>query len=257
MAYTIKNADGTTLVIVPDRKIDQATSSLTLVGKNWAGYGEYLNNNLVKLLTNESGTAPPSNPLTGQLWYDTVLKRLKVFDNQFKVISGSIVDDQPVDTITDKVVGDTYWDRTEELFYVFDGTDWKQVAPEFPSYARESGFRLPNPVQGQYILVDDQDENRDAILIKNFGKLLGFLASDAFYINTSTQFNYITTVTTATVEGLNIMGDIKATGSLHMGKKTITTASDPGKKGEMCYDSSHLYICVENNTWKRVAISSW
>ena len=31
----------------------------------------------------------------------------------------------------------------------------------------------------------------------------------------------------------------------------------PGVKGQIAYTSTHLYICVSNNTWKRVAVSTW
>lgn len=40
-------------------------------------------------------------------------------------------------------------------------------------------------------------------------------------------------------------------------EKTISTASDPGVKGEICWDSSYIYVCVATNTWKRTSISSW
>lgn len=34
-------------------------------------------------------------------------------------------------------------------------------------------------------------------------------------------------------------------------------SSANGIKGEIKYDSDYLYICTANNTWTRVAISSW
>ena len=39
--------------------------------------------------------------------------------------------------------------------------------------------------------------------------------------------------------------------------RTITTASDTGLVGEICWDSGFLYVCVATNTWKKVAISTW
>jgi len=73
MAYTISNTDGTTLVTLGDRTIDRTTTSLTLVGKNYSGYGEFINNNFIKLSANSasSSSSPPRTPLKGQLWYDT------------------------------------------------------------------------------------------------------------------------------------------------------------------------------------------
>lgn len=35
------------------------------------------------------------------------------------------------------------------------------------------------------------------------------------------------------------------------------SASDVGQKGEIRFTSTHIYVCVANNTWKRVAIATW
>lgn len=39
--------------------------------------------------------------------------------------------------------------------------------------------------------------------------------------------------------------------------KTPASASASGTQGEIAWDSSYIYVCVANNTWKRVAISTW
>ena len=39
--------------------------------------------------------------------------------------------------------------------------------------------------------------------------------------------------------------------------KTPSSASDTGNQGQICWDSSYLYICVASNTWTRIALSSW
>ena len=51
MAYTVNKTTGTVLTTISDGTID-TTTNLTLIGKNYAGYGEFLNENLVKLLEN-------------------------------------------------------------------------------------------------------------------------------------------------------------------------------------------------------------
>ena len=38
---------------------------------------------------------------------------------------------------------------------------------------------------------------------------------------------------------------------------TPLAANDPGLKGEICWDSNYIYICVATDTWKRVALSTW
>lgn len=39
--------------------------------------------------------------------------------------------------------------------------------------------------------------------------------------------------------------------------KTPASASDTGNVGDICWDSSYVYICVATNTWKRSNLSTW
>ena len=92
MAYTINKTDGSVLSQVADGTIDQVSSDITLIGKNSVKYGEYLNENLVKILENFASGVQPAHPIAGQLWYDTTSASLKVFNGTtFKVSSGTVV----------------------------------------------------------------------------------------------------------------------------------------------------------------------
>ena len=51
MAYTINKTDGTVVATITDGTVNNSTS-LTLFGKSYSGFGEALNENLVKLLEN-------------------------------------------------------------------------------------------------------------------------------------------------------------------------------------------------------------
>ena len=53
MAYVINRSDGTAFTTLQDSTID-TTSSLTLVGRNYIGYGEIQNENFLFLLENFS-----------------------------------------------------------------------------------------------------------------------------------------------------------------------------------------------------------
>ena len=55
MAFTINKTDGTVLATISDGTVDN-TTELALIGKNYAGYGELLNENQVKLLENFANT---------------------------------------------------------------------------------------------------------------------------------------------------------------------------------------------------------
>lgn len=71
MAYTIVKSDGTVLTTIPDGTINTTSTSIGLPGRNYAGYGQALDTNFVHQLENFADTTPPSNPLRGQLWYNT------------------------------------------------------------------------------------------------------------------------------------------------------------------------------------------
>ena len=69
MAYTITLTDGTVFATIADGTIN-TDSSMVLIGKNYAGYGDFLDENFIHLLENGANSVPPGAPLTGQLWWD-------------------------------------------------------------------------------------------------------------------------------------------------------------------------------------------
>ena len=52
MPYIVTTTSGTSIATIPDNTVNTTTTSLTLVGKNYAGYGLFLNENYIKLLEN-------------------------------------------------------------------------------------------------------------------------------------------------------------------------------------------------------------
>ena len=76
MAYKINNTFGTQIVGLEDGTLDTTTTDLALFGKGYAGFGEKLNENLVKLLENFNNTSAPTNKITGQMWYDQTNKHI-------------------------------------------------------------------------------------------------------------------------------------------------------------------------------------
>ena len=78
MAYTIVKTDGTVLTTIADGTINTSSTSLGLPGRNYAGYGIYLDTDLVHMAENFANTSPPPNPLRGQLWYNTNANTLYV-----------------------------------------------------------------------------------------------------------------------------------------------------------------------------------
>jgi hypothetical protein len=127
MAYKLNNTFGTLLVTLPDGTIDVATTDLTLIGKGYAGFGEKLNENLIKLLENFNNTSAPTNKQQGQLWYDKT-------NNQINVYTGTKW--KPVGSTTNSatspanaVQGDLWFDTANNQLYVYTGTAWTLIGP--------------------------------------------------------------------------------------------------------------------------------
>ena len=79
MAYTVRNSNNVVVATVADNAID-TTTDLTLIGKNYNGYGQKLNENLIYLLENFTKTSAPTKPIKGQLWYDATTNDLKIYN---------------------------------------------------------------------------------------------------------------------------------------------------------------------------------
>lgn len=136
MAYVVNKTNGSILTTVSDGTID-TTSDLTLIGKNYSGYGEFLNENFVKLLENFSNNTQPATPIAGQLWWDSSADLLKVYTGtQFKVISSTT--SGPAEP-TGPVVGDLWFDTVNGQLKVYDGSSFIVVGPVTTPGAGVSG----------------------------------------------------------------------------------------------------------------------
>ena len=114
MAYVINLTNGQQLTTVEDGTIDQSTT-IKLVGKNYAGYGEIQNENFVHLMESFSSGNSPANPLSGQIWFDSSVKKLKFYDGtKFRTTGGAeVATTQPVGLTT----GDFWWDSGNNQLY--------------------------------------------------------------------------------------------------------------------------------------------
>jgi hypothetical protein len=136
MAYTINLTDGTVFATITDGTYNQS-SSVTLVGKNYAGYGEFLDENFIQMLENFSNTTAPTAPLTGQLWWDKTNSLLKVYNGTiFKTVSFSTASSsQP----TSNVTGDLWYDTTNQQVKVYTGSSFIVVGPAYSSSQGTTG----------------------------------------------------------------------------------------------------------------------
>lgn len=79
MTYQINNTAGNIVATIADGTIDNSTS-LTLVGRKYSGYGEILQENLVKLMENFAETTAPVNSVPGQIWYDSSNNNIQYYN---------------------------------------------------------------------------------------------------------------------------------------------------------------------------------
>jgi hypothetical protein len=136
MAYTINLTDGNVFATIADGTVN-TSSSMILVGKNYAGYGEFLDENFIHLLENGSNTTAPSAPLTGQLWWDKTNSLLKVYNGSiFKTISAATSSSTaPVSNVQ----GDLWYDTVNQQLKVWTGAAFIVVGPAFSSSEGTTG----------------------------------------------------------------------------------------------------------------------
>ena len=139
MAYTINKTDGTVVATIADGTIDNSTS-LTLFGKSYSGFGELLNENLVKLLENSSSTSAPASPLKGELWFDSANNQIKVYDGtSFKPSGGA---KSQATAPTSPSAGDLWHDTDDDQLYVYTGSEFLLVGPVYTSGQTLSGWKI-------------------------------------------------------------------------------------------------------------------
>tara|TARA_X000001036_G_C20692070_1_gene809739 strand:+ start:4086 stop:5999 length:1914 start_codon:yes stop_codon:yes gene_type:complete len=173
MSYRINRTDGELLIDLTDGIIDITTTDLTLIGKNYKGFGEYFNENFVKLLENFASTSQPTNPMIGQMWYDKQDSRLKVYDGTvFKAASGSVVAASQPSNLT---TGDIWIDNENNKLYLWDGTDLVLVGPNYDAGQGKTGFETASQL-------DTTDVQRTILKLFLGGTLVGIYSPETFIL---------------------------------------------------------------------------
>jgi len=171
MAYQINKTDGSLLTAVPDSQVDENSTNLTLIGKNYSGFGEAFNENLIKLLENFSDTRAPDKPIRGQLWFDVSESKIKVYNgNRFVPVSSATISNSRPESLG---IGDLWFDSIRKQLFFFDGTDTILLAPLYSASQNLSGFQIRS-------ILDSLNQTRVISLLYNNGILLGIFSKDAF-----------------------------------------------------------------------------
>lgn len=171
MAYTINLTDGTIFATIADGTIN-TSSSMTLIGKNYAGYGQFLDDNFIHLLENSSNTTAPTAPLTGQLWWDKANGVLKVYNGSiFKTVSASTAS---ASAPSSNVVGDLWFDTVNQQLKVYTGTTWLLVGPAFTSGTGVTGAIVDT-------IVDNVSVSHVVIKLYVEDSVVGIISKDATF----------------------------------------------------------------------------
>jgi len=154
MAYDIRLSNGDALISggLQDGTVDITNSSLTLVGKNYPGYGTFLNENMVRLVENFAKSSAPTAPLPGQLWWDSSNRYLKLNTATLKGTVNAAW--KPFVTMTsgssgpsNPVVGEQWWDTGSVQLKVYNGTSWTAIGPASTSTTGNTGA-VPDTIVG-------------------------------------------------------------------------------------------------------------
>jgi len=229
MSYTITLTDGTIFAVIPDGTINN-DSSMTLVGKNYAGYGEFINDDIIRLLENGSDTTAPGDPLTGQLWWDQTTDTMKVYNGTtFKVISGATAS---ATAPSSNVAGDLWYDSTNAQLNVYSGSAWILVGPAYTAGTGVTGA-IPATITDtnsiSHVVVELYVEDAIVGIVSKDASFDPQIAIPGFAANVRPGITLATTISgvgqyfQGTASNANTIGNVSAAGFLQTtGAQTMT-----------------------------------
>jgi hypothetical protein len=152
------------------------STSLGLVGRNYVGYGETQNENFVFLLENFANTAPPARPLKGQTWFNSTTSLLYVYDGAKWAIVGAAVLSSTAPEGAS--LGQLWLRTTDNTLHVWTAAGWTFIGPE-----AVAGFGTTRA--RSTTLIDTTGTTRPVILITVNGIVTAICSSIAFTIAAS------------------------------------------------------------------------
>jgi hypothetical protein len=201
MAYVINKFSGEELIVLDDGTLD-TTTSLGLVGRNYVGYGETQNENFLFLLENFANTAPPSRPITGQIWFNTTDDTAYAYDGtQWNPIGSAAVS---ATTPTNSNTGALWLKTPVNQLFVYTGTEWRFIGPE-----AVEGFGSTRARSGS--LDNTAGDPRPVIFLETNGTAFAICTASAFIINPS---NSVTGFSNVLQAGINLSETAKINGSI-------------------------------------------
>ena len=174
MAYTINYTDSNKgSIVIEDSTID-TTTSLSIPGKNTTEYGTQIGQNFLRMLENFANSSAPSNPIEGQLWYDSTAGTdlLKVYDGTTWQEAGGIKRASSAPSVSNSNTGDLWVDTDNQQLYLFTGSGWVLVGPEF-SEGLAAGIKPE-------VVIGNDNVNYTILKMESGGNLIGIISANQF-----------------------------------------------------------------------------
>ena len=239
MAYTVNNTQGAVVATVAENTFD-TTTSLTLIGQNKSNFGEKFNENMIFLLENFANSSAPASAITGQLWWDTASKLLKINTSAtstatWKVV-GAPTSSASAPTSPTPITGDFWYDTTNKQLKVYSGTGWDLIGPDYTSSQGLSGQKVNT--------LSDGVANHVVVEFWIGGTLVTIFSKDSFtpvpaiagFTTISPGFSYSSSVSGVTAGNAATLGGLSSSQFLRSDIATTnsnTTASSSTTTGAL------------------------
>jgi microcystin-dependent protein len=172
VTYTETTNPSKVPLIVADSSLNTQTS-ITFVGKNYSGYAPIVASNMLHMLENFASPTAPSTPVQGQLWYDNGVGLLKVYDGAGNWnAAGSVKKAGTAPSVSASTAGDLWVDTTNSQLYLFSGSTWLLVGPQF------SAGTLTGPQVES--IVDTSNASHNVISMYSNNYRLAIISKDSF-----------------------------------------------------------------------------
>ena len=199
MAYTITKTNGDTLTTVPDTETN-TDYGITLVGRNYSGYGIYLNDNFVSLMENFARSTAPAQPLEGQLWWNTSAMALQVWEGSVWKKIGHITSSSVAPGSTGRTVGDLWWDTTDQQLKAWAGEIISNVIAQFTTTQYVIGVSSTDNVRVGDLVTTGNVLSANAVTVTQI------LSSSNVRVNTPATIYSTETVRFTRGSGWNVIG---------------------------------------------------
>lgn len=124
--YTLTFSNGLRdIVLHVGQPANTSETSLTFVPKGYPNYGQFHQTNSLQMLEHFNGPTAPRNPITGQIWFDSTVSKLKVFDGVvWRMAGGGEAGGAAPDL---PVLGQFWYNTVNNTLYYWSGA-WEALA---------------------------------------------------------------------------------------------------------------------------------